>query len=209
MLNITIQNNKNKPETLSTESALIITNGAAGMANCEREYLKQLRLDDKHVISPIYNENIKKLCEKYSRYLTISWPDNICCMVDEEWTPSEKATINTLWKINIKKANTLFNLMTGYEYILEMRGYWLGLWSTAQINAAIMSQLLRINPEDGSIYKYSEDFHSKLIATFGKDYLDTKSTVIIPDLLKHDIDLREFPEASWQIRIDDLDKEAV
>jgi hypothetical protein len=129
-------------------------------------------------------------------------------MVDEDWEPSEKANVNTLWKINIKRAPILFRLMTGYDYILEMRDYWLGLWSTAQINAAIMSQLLRINPEDGSIYKYSEDFHSKLVSTFGKNYLDTKTTVIIPDLLKEDVDLREFPEASGQVRIDEIEKEA-
>jgi len=47
------------------------------------------------------------------------------------------------------------------------------------------------------------------VSTFGKNYLDTKTTVIIPDLLKEDVDLREFPEASGQVRIDEIEKEAI
>lgn len=208
MYNIEIKDtNGSVLESIDTESAMIISNGNAGMANCERSYMRTLRLDDNNVIKPYYLDIVEKLCSKYSRYLTVNWPGNICCMVDEEWEPSEKANKNTLWKIDIKRSSKDLRLLTGYEYVIKMRQHWIDLWSEEQLIAAIMSQLLRINPQDGSILKYSEDFNSKLIATFGQDYLSTKTHVDIPNLLENDVVLHEFKRADGQISMDEIDDE--
>ena len=103
------------------------------------------------------------------------------------------------------KANRLFTGVTGFEYILKMRQHWIDKWSDAQIHAAIMSQLLRIDNEKGIIYKYTEDFQSKLVATFGTGYLEPNT--IIDDLLAEDTPavLRGFREASGQVTMEELE----
>lgn len=186
-------------------SFMVVRHGDMGPEH-DVEDMRYMRFDDKHVIKQEYQERARQLKDKYSQYLYGVWPLKIVFMVDEAWEPSEKASKNSAWKIDITKAPALFRDITPYEYIIKMRLHWLDQWSDAQINAAIMSQLLRINPEDGSIYKYTEDFHSRMLATFGAGYLEPKTT--IADLLKEDVKIIGFKEASGQVTMDELPEEA-
>lgn len=72
-----------------------------------------------------------------------------------------------------------------------------------------MSQLLRIDNEKGIIYKYTEDFQSRLVATFGAGYLEPGT--VIADLLwdEHPDILYGFVEASGQITMEELERNKV
>jgi hypothetical protein len=169
--------------------------------------LHHMRFSDKHVLKNSYIDTVGELKEKYSTYLYSVLPDKIAFMVDEQWEQREKSNKNSRWKIDIKRASFDFSMLTGYEYIIKARQYWIDRWSEAQLHAAIFGQLMRINPEDGSILKYSEDFHSKMISTFGAGYLEPQT--VIPDLLKERVRIRGFKQANGQICMDEMqdDKE--
>ena len=195
-------------ETLRTidvenNNFLLVQNGMTGPVY-DTEDFGYLRIDDKHVISQRYLNVIRKLYLKFDRYLYTLWPELICCIVDQDWAPSERANKNSRWKIDIVRANGLFTGVTGYEYIIKLRQYWIDEWSEAQLHAAIMSQLLRIDNERGTIYKYSEDFQSRLVATFGSGYLEP-GTVIF-DLLDETTPavLSGFREASGQVTMEEV-----
>jgi hypothetical protein len=161
-----------------------------------------LKLDDQHIINQSYQDRASQLINKYSSHLCKANSKTMAFIVDETWEPSDKSSINSKWKIDIQRAPLWFRFGFGFDYIVKMRGHWLEKWSEAQINAAIMSQLLRINPADGSIFKYTEDNNSKMIATFGAGYLEPQT--VIEDLLKEDVKIRGFKEASGQITMDEL-----
>lgn len=183
---------------------LLVQNGMMGPVY-DTENFRYLKIDEKHVINQRYLDTVRELYRKFDKYLYTLWPELICIMIDEAWEPREKVNKNSAWKVDIVKANRLFTGVTGFEYILKMRQYWIDKWSEAQIHAAIMSQLLRIDNERGIIYKYTEDFQSKLVATFGTGYLEPET--VIDDLLADDTPavLRGFREASGQVTMEELE----
>lgn len=183
---------------------LLVQNGMMGPVYDTGNF-RYLKIDEKHVINQRYLDTVRELYRKFDKYLYTLWPELICIMIDEAWEPSEKVNKNSAWKVDIVKANRLFTGVTGFEYILKMRQHWIDKWSDAQIHAAIMSQLLRIDNEKGIIYKYTEDFQSKLVATFGTGYLEPET--VIDDLLADDTPevLRGFREASGQVTMEELE----
>ena len=90
----------------------------------------------------------------------------------------------------------------GFKFQIELRKYWIDQWTNAQLAAAIMSQLLRIDTKNGMIKAYSEDEQSRLTATFGNNYLD--AGVIIPDVLTEDIKICAGRQASGQVHMDEI-----
>ena len=190
---------------IENNNFILAHNGSTGPVY-DYENFNWFKIDEKHIINQRYMPIIKDLYEKFDRYLYTLWPDLICCMVDQDWEPSDKANKNSTWKVDIVKANKLFTGVTGYEYILKLRQHWIDQWSQAQLHAAIMSQLLRIDNEKGIIYKYTEDFQSKLVATFGAGYLEPGT--VIADLLSENTPniLKGFQEASGQMTIEDIER---
>lgn len=202
-MKIKIFDNENKEITsIDTQdnNFLLVSNGAHGPEH--KNEFRYLKLDDQHIINQSYQEKAYLLADKYSTLLYNIYPHQMAFVVDEAWEPSEKSSANSKWKIDIKRAPLWFRLGFGFDYIVNMRGYWLEQWSDAQLNAAIMSQLLRVNPADGSIYKYTEDKNSRMIATFGAGYLEPKT--VIANLLEEDVKIQGFKEASGQITIEEL-----
>ncbi len=177
---------------------------------CIKIGLRYLKFDDKHILRQEYLSRVRELADKYSQQLCqlslYRIENEIAFVVDEAWEPSEKASKNSSWKIDIVKAPYWLSALTGYLYMIKMRGYWLEKWTDAQINAAIMSQLLRINPTEGTVLKYTEDHNSRMIATFGAGYLEPHT--VIPDLLKEEVTIHSFREASGQISMEEMDSEA-
>lgn len=205
MLNLQVYRDEEKLREIEIENNnfLLVHNGSYGPMY-DTDNFGYLKIDDKHVISQRYLSIVKDLYTKFNKYLYTLWPDKICLMIDMDWEPSEKANKNSLWKIDIQKANGLFSGITGYEYIIKMRQHWIDKWSQAQLHAAIMSQLLRIDNEKGMIYKYTEDFQSRLVATFGAGYLEPET--VIDDLLDDNIPaiLRGFKEANGQVTMEEV-----
>ena len=193
--------------TTPDNNVLIIHNDAdLEQPACIKTGLRYLKFDDKHILRQDYVARVRELADKYSQHLyhlnLYRIENEIAFLVDEAWEPSEKASKNSSWKIDISKAPYWLQALTGYIYVIKMRGYWLEKWTDAQINAAIMSQLLRINTTEDTILKYTEDHNSRMIATFGSGYLEPNT--VIPDLLKEEVVIHSFREASGQISIDEL-----
>lgn len=158
--------------------------------------------DEKHILKQHYQKNARELIKKYEDHLLNVYPHQIAFIVDGAWQPSEKGNKNSAWKIDIKKSPLWFRLLTGFEYMMLMRQCWIERWSPAQINAAIMSQLLRIDAESENILKYSEcDDNNKMVATFGANYLEPE--VIIRDLLEEQIPIIGLRKASAQITMEE------
>lgn len=172
------------------------------------EYFNQfhfLKLDEQHIINQSYQERAAQLIQKYSAHLYNVYANTMAFVVDEVWEPSDKSSINSKWKIDIQRAPLWFRFGFGFDYMVKMRGHWLEKWSEAQTNAAIMSQLLRVNPADGSIFKYTEDKNSQMIATFGAGYLEPST--VIANLLEENVKIIGFKVASGQVHMDELPAE--
>jgi len=192
-----------KPEEvieLQDNNYLIVSNGDDGPEyHNDFDYLK---FEDSSTLKQYYQGIAKKIVSKYTKELYKVNPSEIVFEVDTAWELSDKTSANSRWKIGISRAPKLFKHATGFEYIVRMRQYWIDKWTEAQVNAAIMSQLLRINSADGAILKYSEDIHSRMIATFGKDYLEPQT--VIPDIIKDDVKIADFRKASGQVHMDEI-----
>lgn len=185
---------------LSDNNYLIVSNGDDGPEY--RNGFDYLKFEDSCILKQYYQELARKIVAKYSKELYKVNPSEIVFEVDTAWELSDKTSANSRWKIGISRAPKLFKHATGFEYIVRMRQFWIDKWTEAQVNAAIMSQLLRINPADGAILKYSEDIHSRMIATFGKDYLEPQT--VIADILKDDVKIADFRKASGQVHMDEM-----
>lgn len=185
---------------LQDNNYLIVSNGDDGPEY--RNNFDYLKFEESSVLKQYYQGIAQKIVAKYSKELYKVNPSEIVFEVDTAWELSDKTSANSRWKIGISRAPKMFKHATGFEYIVRMRQHWIDKWTPAQVNAAIMSQLLRINPADGAILKYSEDIHSRMIATFGKDYLEPQT--VIPDILKDDVKIADFRKASGQVHMDEI-----
>lgn len=197
--------NEGKVEEL-TRTANVIALFGEGTSQKNVKPLGDMMINEKVALKQSYLDTIVKLRNDYADYLSHVNPNNIMVEVDMVWELTEKTTENSRWSIKIKKTSATEELFTGYEYKLQMKDYWIRKWSDAQFNAAILSQLLRINSEDGSVKNYSESFNSKLISTFGEGYLDEH--VSIPDVLQEKIHLKGFQKASQQVTLEDAGEES-
>ena len=181
---------------ISSPNVLAICNTKSGINQFNTIY--NLRINEKQIIKQVPYQNVAtKLKEKYSSFIGYIVERKIMFLVDDLWIPTEKSSVNSMWKIRIKRTTGLIKDITGYDYIIEMRQHWIDGWSEAQVYAAIMSQLLRINGNDGSVFNYTEDYHSKMIATFGAEYLDAETE--IGNMLEVEIKIHGFNKANGQM----------
>ena len=184
---------------------LIIANAEeVGVNHIKTEGNLRLYFSDSCVLDQQYVDIAAAPCKHYRDILPPAVvPELLCFTIDTHWEPSEQSNDNSVWKIDIAKASKWLRNFTGYRYEIRLREFWVEEWSDAQFHAAILSQLLRIDPTgDGSIRKYSIEFQDALTATFGQGYLNRD--VDIPDVLEEKVKIRQFREASGQITLDDL-----
>lgn len=167
-----------------------------------------LRKDEAHYYQQIYSQVVEKLVKIYPDYIGHINKDRIGFLVDDKWEPQEKATDNSAEYIDIKRTNKETKLYLGFDYEIVMKQHYLDKWDNAQLSAAILSTLLRVDRIKGTIKKYGEKFQSRLVATFGINYLDDDS--MIPDVMENHIDLGDFEKApksnNGQICIDEIEK---
>jgi hypothetical protein len=186
-------------------NALIITNAPeVGINIIPTKEDFQLEISENCKIDQSFVRVAKGLCRKYSAHIPQAVnPEMILFTVDRHWEPTEKMSENSKWKIDITKASRWLRIFTGRHFEIKLRQHWLDEWTDAQLEAAILSQLFRINPRgDGAIKKYSVDFQDALMATFGLGYLEPGRD--IPSLLLQEINLGTFRQASGQITIDEV-----
>jgi hypothetical protein len=191
---------------LADDNAVICANAPeVGVNHLRTREDVEIRISEACVIDQRYTGIATKLCEQYAHIIPREVvPERICFVIDQHWEPTEAMSDNSKWKADAQKAPVWLRRLTGYAFVIRLRQHWITEWKPAQLAAAILSQLLRINPKgDGSVTKYSLDFQDVLTATFGIGYLEPG--VDIPDLLATKIDLSHFRDASGQMSIYDLE----
>lgn len=166
--------------------------------------MKHGRMNEKNIIkNGDYQETVQDLKTMYPEYLSHIIPSRILFLEDDIWEQTEKTNKNSRWKIDIKKASKDLREFVGYDYVINTRTYFVDMWSHAQVVAAIMEKLLRINPENGSITKYNVDDKMLMVATLGAGFLDKGAN--IANILETKVEFKELRDASGQIKIFDMD----
>ncbi|MGL5676825.1 MAG: putative metallopeptidase [Cellulosilyticaceae bacterium] len=80
------------------------------------------------------------------------------------------------WMARCKKANKDFMEMTGYEYIIETRSWYIERMQPEQVAALIYHELMHIDT-DGNLRKHSIEDWGHLVASLGHDWATTKATI--------------------------------
>jgi hypothetical protein len=191
--------------TLDLQSPNVVLIGNGESKPVVKRLFDVFRKDENHYYQQIFTQIVDKLAEIYKDYIGHVSSRHIGFLVDNKWEVTEKTTINSRDYIDIRKANKETKLYLGFQYEITLKLWYLDRWTEAQLHAAILSQLLRIEQKDSSIKNYGESFHSRLVATFGIDYLS--EDVQIQDVLENHIVLGHFDKAdklNGQISIDDI-----
>ena len=95
-----------------------------------------------------------------------------------------------------KKGNKQFSAMTGYDYILETRNYFIERMQREQIIALIYRELRHIDGS-GELEPYDIEDWSNMVATLGKDWAMTKAE--IKNLIDDDIIWKELEPVAKQL----------
>lgn len=112
----------------------------------------------------------RKLVEKFEELEGVN-VDEILFIEDTEWEPGG-AKQN--WKAKIKKAPKDLTEFLGYKYIIETRKYYLGQMDIERIILVIYHELLHIDVCDDSLRKHNIEDWSNIVATFGKEWSDSR-----------------------------------
>ncbi|MDF2545801.1 MAG: hypothetical protein K0R93_699 [Anaerosolibacter sp.] len=138
------------------------------------------RFGDKHWIKNyLYRPIAERLVEKFPELKHVK-PNLILFLEDVDFAPG---SAKNLWIAQMKLANKQLSAMTGYQYILETRSYYIDSMQREQLIALLYHELRHID-KDGDIVKHDVEDWSNMVATLGIDWATTQAT--IQDLLSDD-----------------------
>ncbi|TCO79112.1 putative metallopeptidase [Marinisporobacter balticus] len=141
------------------------------------------KFGDKHWIKNYqYRPTALRLVDKFKELNHID-PYKILFIEDMEWEPG---TAKNPWIAKTKLANKEMREMLGYEYILEIRNYYIERMQREQIVALLYHELLHID-KDGSLKNHDIEDWGNLVATLGKDWATTKAR--IKDILDEEFEV--------------------
>lgn len=149
--------------------------------------LDNAKFGDKHWIKNMWYQPIAhKLTEKFPELKHIK-AGKILFIEDMDWVKPDNN--KPQYRAKVKKAPKEFSSMTGYDFILETRHFYIENMQQEQVIALIYHELLHIDT-DGSLRPHDIEDWSQLIATFGADWAETVGS--IRDILDD-----EFDESDW------------
>ncbi|MCF6464179.1 putative metallopeptidase [Clostridium sp. Cult1] len=158
--------------------------------------LDNARFGDKHWIKNwIYRPIAQKLIKKFPEIGHIN-PKSILFIEDMEWEKPDSIKPKRHWQARISKANKQFSDMSGYDYILETRNYFIERMSREQIVALIYHELRHID-QFGDLQPHDIEDWDNMVATLGKDWSSTKAE--IKNLIDDDILWEELEPAAKQL----------
>lgn len=138
--------------------------------------LDNAKFGDKHWIKNwIYRPIAEKLIKKFPELKHIN-PYKILFIEDMEWEKPDSIKPKRHWQARISKSNKQFAAMTGYDYILETRNYYIEKMSREQIVALIYHELRHID-QYGDLQPHDIEDWDNMIATLGKDWSSTKAGI--------------------------------
>jgi len=194
-----------EPVPVQDLNYILITNGPNGTPKVSK-VCEHLRLDEAHTIKQIYRETAEQVREKFKDYIGHVSTNKIMFVIDDEWEPTDKATGNSLWKIDLKKTTTMERTLTNYQYKMMLRAHWLEQWDPAHLFAALFSQMLRIDSMKGTVLNYTEEFQSAMAKTLGAHYLTPETQ--IPNIMTDEIDFKGLPVIEIQTTMEDAQKQS-
>ncbi len=113
----------------------------------------------------------RRLVDKFEELQGIK-VEEILFIEDMEWEPGGAKYD---WKAKIKKANKDLTEFLGYKYIIEIRNYYTADMDIERLILLVYHELLHIDVSDDSIRKHNIEDWSNIVATFGKEWSDTKA----------------------------------
>lgn len=167
-------------------------------------YIRKLdngKFGDKHWIKNfIYRPIAKRLIEKFPELKHIK-PMGILFIEDMEWEMPDSAKPKRHWMARISKANKHLDFMTGYDYVLETRNYFIDRMSREQLVALIYHELRHID-KYGDLVSHDVEDWDNLVATLGRDWATTQAQII--DILEDDFEgWRELGKVATQLNMFD------
>jgi len=156
------------------------------------------KFGEKHWIKNfIYKPIATRLIKKFEELKHIK-PSKILFIEDMDYEEPKSSKPKKYWRARISKANKQFSEMTGYEYILETRNYYIERMSREQIIALIYHELRHIG-KDGDMVKHDIEDWNNMIATLGTDWATTQAK--IKNLLEDEILWRELEPLAKQLNV--------
>ncbi|MBU5437615.1 hypothetical protein KQI42_06330 [Tissierella sp. MSJ-40] len=141
----------------------------------------------------VYRPIAKKLIEKFDELAPIN-PLRILFIEDMEYEKPSGG--RNQWQAKVSKANKQFSAMTGYDYILETKNYFIERMNREQIIALIYHELRHID-EYGDLQPHDIEDWSNMVGTLGKDWETTKAE--IKNLIDDDIIWKELEPGAKQL----------
>lgn len=152
------------------------------------------KFGEKHWIkNSVYRPIANKLIAKFEELQHII-PSNILFIEDMEWKDPKNG--KRPWMARISKANKQFSAISGYEYILETRNYFIERIQREQIIALIYHELRHIDTF-GDIQLHDIEDWNDMVATLGTDWATTRAK--IKNLIEDEILWRELEPLAKQI----------
>lgn len=134
------------------------------------------RFGDKHWIKNYYFRPIaQKLVDKFDEIKHIH-PQRILFLENTAWSPGKGSTKKT-WIARICKANQWLMETWGYHYIMELKSFFMEKMSKEQVIATVYHELRHIDT-DGDIKPHDVEDWDNMVATLGKNWAETKSSII-------------------------------
>ncbi len=155
----------------------------------------------KHWIkSYIYRPIARQLVNKFEELVHIK-PEKILFIEDIDWEKPDSLKPKRHWIARISKTNNQLHAMTGYDYILETRSYFVERMSKEQLVALLYHELRHIDVYGDLISHDVEDWENQ-VATLGKDWATTQAQII--DILDEDFESwKELEKVATQLNMFD------
>lgn len=118
-----------------------------------------------------HTDGSEELVDKFEELESVR-VEEILFIEDMEWEPGGAKYD---WKAKIKKANKDLTEFLGYKYIIETRNYYTRDMDIEQLILLLYHELLHIDVSDDSIRKHNIEDWVNIVATFGKEWADTKA----------------------------------
>lgn len=160
--------------------------------------LDNAKFDENHWIKNlVYRPICYKLVRKFEELRHVK-PENILFLEDTHWTPKGG---KKSWIARIKLVNKEMNSVTGYEYIIETREYYMEKMTIEQVVATMYHELKHIDI-DGTLIEHDIEDWSNMVATLGADWATTQAT--IANILGDEFVWDELRKAGKQVTIYDF-----
>lgn len=145
------------------------------------------------IVNEKYSPVVAGIKNNYKDLLGFINERRILFLEDIAWEMTDKTTQNSKWKIKLQRAPKAIQDMFGVDYIIKTRKWHSDRMSEAQEAAMIMSELLRIDSEKGTIKNLTTESYSYFTSTFGEGWLE-KDAQPYPNVAEEKVELVGIPK---------------